>query len=424
MYDHQPPVELQQYSPPTQVLEYCLGSEFSENGKLQFELPGNTEPTEFLKYESAAHNSSNPLELKSHLSSEMCHQQLEVSEFQVKDSDQTEKYETDLEQSCPTECNSEKDLKDEKMSENIITSITSEENSCELDATKHSPIKNVPKTPLSPAEITSIVNGGFTLRPLFRAFWELEENSLVCDVIYEEDELDYEDVLSETDYSTESDTMSIEDEFPDTINGNKVSDDCTTVQNTIKVQNHLPVHEICELALISTTSIPVYVESNKSDLTREMYEICDELHAESDKHLADELSSMDNSGKVIEKNVIKELSGRSREITENKIVAIQLNESEFDLNIKDSKINENAVEDEIGFKKFNKENHKKDEKDTTQILNKTDLEEIKYGGSECLVEEESKLQTEKKSVTRCVDVFRRVLRKFGNLLFPCLKRKI
>ncbi|XP_067127007.1 uncharacterized protein [Centruroides vittatus] len=323
--------------------------------------------------------------------------------------------------------NSQKDFtkdKHRKLSENTITNSKNEDTFSKFNATEESPSKNVPKTPLSPAEITSIVNGGFTLRPLFRAFWELEENSLVCDVIYEEDELDYEDVLSETDYSTESDTMSIEDEFPDTINGNKVSDDCTTVQNTIKVQNHLPVHEICELALISTTSIPVYVESNKSDLTREMYEICDELHAESDKHLADELSSMDNSGKVIEKNVIKELSGRSREITENKIVAIQLNESEFDLNIKDSKINENAVEDEIGFKKFNKENHKKDEKDTTQILNKTDLEEIKYGGSECLVEEESKLQTEKKSVTRCVDVFRRVLRKFGNLLFPCLKRKI
>ncbi|XP_067133705.1 uncharacterized protein [Centruroides vittatus] len=133
---------------------------------------------------------------------------------------------------------------------------------------------------------------------------------------------------------------------------------------------------------------------------------------------------MDTSRKIIEKNLIKELSDRSQKISKNEIVAIQLNESEIDLNIKDSKINENAVGGEIKLEKFNEENHKKDEKDTTQILNKTDLEEIKYDGSECLVEEESKPPTEKESVTRCVDVFRRVLRRFGNLLFPCLKRKM
>ncbi|XP_023236055.1 uncharacterized protein LOC111635347 [Centruroides sculpturatus] len=199
------------------------------------------------------------------------------SEFQVKDPDQTQKYETHLEQSSSAECNSEKDLKDdkdEKVSENIITNSTSEETSCELDATKQPPIKNVPETPLSQAQITSIVNGDFTLRPLFKAFLDLEENSLVCNVIYEEDVLNYEDDLSETSddlsYSTESDTMSIEDEVPDTINGNKVSDDCTTYQNIIIVRGHLPVHQTCELVFISPTSSSVYVESDKSDLSTEI----------------------------------------------------------------------------------------------------------------------------------------------------------
>ncbi|XP_023227374.1 uncharacterized protein LOC111627925 [Centruroides sculpturatus] len=220
--------------------------------------------------------------------------------------------------------------------------------------------KNVPKIPLSPAQITSIVNGGYTLRPLYRAFLELEENSLVCEVIYEEDELDYEDALSEIDYSTESDTMSIEGDVPDTTNGNKVSDDCTTYQNVIIVRGHLPVHQTCELVFISPTSSSVYVESDKSDLSTEMYEICDELPAENDKNLEDEFSSVDNSTKIIEENLIKELSDTSEEISKNETVAIKLNENQFDLNIKVSKTNENAVGDEIGLEKF-------DEGKTTNI---------------------------------------------------------
>ncbi|XP_023225024.1 uncharacterized protein LOC111625988 [Centruroides sculpturatus] len=320
MYDYQQPVELQHYSPPTEV------SESTENGKLQYELPGNVEQTEFLKYESTAHNSENPLEPKSHISSETRHQQLKVSEFQVKDPDQTQNYETHLEHGSSAECNSEKDLKDdkdEKVSENIITNSTSEETSCELDATKQPPIKNVPETPLSSAQITSIVNGGYTIRPLYRAFLDLEENSLVCDVIYEEDELNYEDDLSETSddlsYSTESDTMSTEDDVPDTINRNKVSNDCTTYQNIIIIRDYLPVHQTCESVFISPTSSSVDVESDKSDLSTEMYEICDELLAKNDKNLADELSSMDNSRKIIEENLIKELSDTSQEITKNEL---------------------------------------------------------------------------------------------------------
>ncbi|XP_067121285.1 uncharacterized protein [Centruroides vittatus] len=67
---------------------------------------------------------------------------------------------------------------------------------------------------------------------------------------------------------------------------------------------------------------------------------------------------------------------------------------------------------------------KKEEKVITEILNKTDVKEIEYGGSECLVEEKSEPKTQKKGVTRCLYVFRRGLRWLGNLLFPCLQRKM
>ncbi|XP_023240538.1 uncharacterized protein LOC111638995 [Centruroides sculpturatus] len=421
---YEPLAELQQPSLPTQMLEHCPEPELLEDGKMPSILTEYEEPTEFPRYESAALNSVNAVE-QNHFSSETIHQLQKVCGFQMQDSNQSEMTETCLDDNSSSECvnNSKKDFtkdKHNKLSENTITNSENEDTFSKFNATEESPSKNVPETPLSPAQITSIVNGSYTLRPLYRAFLELEENSLVCEVIYEEEELDYEDALSETDYSTESDTMSIEGDVPDTTNENKVSDDCTMYQNVIIVRGHLPVRQTCELVFISPTSSSVYVESDKSDLTTEMYEICDELPAENDKNLADEFSSVDNSTKIIEENLIKELSDTSEEISKNETVAIKLNENQFDLNIKVSKTNENAVGDEIGLEKFDEENHKQDEKDTNQILNKTDLEEIKYGGSECL----AKPQTEKKGVTRCLDVFRRVLRRFGDLLFPCLRRKM
>ncbi|XP_023211664.1 uncharacterized protein LOC111614523 [Centruroides sculpturatus] len=422
---YEPLVELQQSSLPTQMLEHCLQPKLFEDGKMPSVFPEYEKPKEFSRYESAALSSFNSVE-PNHFSSESIHQLQKVCEFEIKDSNQSQMSETYLGYNSSAEYvnNSEKDItkeKYEKVSENRITNSKNEDTFSEFDATEEFPSKNVPKPLLSPAQITSIVNDGFTLRPLFKAFMELEHKSLVCDVIYEEEELDYESVLSETDYSIELDTISIQEKVADTINGNKLFDDCITDQNIIMVQDHSPVHETCELVLISSTSTPIYVESQKSNLTTEMYEISDELPTENYKNLADNLSQMDNCRKLIEENLIKELSDTSQEISKNEIVAMQLNENEFDPNIEVSKINENAVRDEIGLVIF-EENHKKDEEDNTKILNKTDVKEIKYAASECLFEEKSMPQTQKKGVTRCVDVFRRVLRRLGNLLFPCIKR--
>ncbi|XP_023234268.1 uncharacterized protein LOC111633866 [Centruroides sculpturatus] len=49
----------------------------------------------------------------------------------------------------------------------------------------------------SAAQISVLVNGHFIERPLWNAFINLEETSLVSDVIYEEEEIDSEDGLSE-----------------------------------------------------------------------------------------------------------------------------------------------------------------------------------------------------------------------------------
>ncbi|XP_023240546.1 uncharacterized protein LOC111639003 [Centruroides sculpturatus] len=351
-----------------------------------------------------------------------------VSEFEVKDPDQTQKYETHLEQSSCAKCNSEKylkDDKDEKVSENIIPNSTSEETSCELDATKQFPIKNVPETPLSPAQITSIVNGGYTIRPLYRAFLDLEENSLVCDVIYEEDELNYEDDLSETSddlsyiNSMESDIMSIEDGISDNINRNEVFDNCNVKENIITDQYHSSVYERCELE-----STPVHVKSFELNSTNKMDEFFDELPASDCENIVDEYSSFKNPSKVLEKNFITKLPNTNEYIIENEFLPIRFNERKFSLNMKDSKINENVANDAVGSEEFDKENNKKDKKDKIQIVNEfPDLEEINYCGSQCLVEEVSKPQTKKEKETRCMDVFRYVLRRLGNLLLPCLRTK-
>ncbi|XP_023224245.1 uncharacterized protein LOC111625341 isoform X2 [Centruroides sculpturatus] len=246
-------------------------------------------------------------------------------------------------------------VKDEepKLSENGITDNTIEGIFHESEDTEESPIKNIPKASLSPAEITTIVNEGYTFRPLYRAFLKLEKYSLVSEIIYEEEEPDSADDLSESEYNIESDMISSEDDVSDNENTDEIFEEYNVERNVLIT----PQHElcVCESLPISSQLTGSQIEQCNSNLMTKMDEmstVCNELAVTECKEYVDEFSTFNESRKILEEEMLQLLSETSQEILENDFKEIQLNKSEFELNRNVSRLDENVCDDAIGLKGF------------------------------------------------------------------------
>ncbi|XP_023210998.1 uncharacterized protein LOC111613878 [Centruroides sculpturatus] len=246
---------------------------------------------------------------------------------------------------------------EQKLFENIIADCINEEYFTESNEIEESPAENITNVPVSSAEISSNQHEHIRFRPLFNAFIELETYSLVSDIIYEEEEPYSTDDLSESGYSIESDTMSIEDELSDDMKQNEIFDECDIDENIlIKAQYQAENNETYDLASVNATCPDI--ESYISDLTKsdKMSNIFEERPASNWNEHVDNISSLNNSSKIFKDKIINVQSERDlglyQEIGENELDAFQFDESEFEINTKLSQFND-VVGGSIRSEEFN-----------------------------------------------------------------------
>ncbi|XP_023209445.1 uncharacterized protein LOC111612466, partial [Centruroides sculpturatus] len=195
--------------------------------------------------------------------------------------------ESNLKQNIHPVLNSEKDVLDDnepEVRECIIKSTTFSDIFDESNDTEEYSDKSDQEielnVPLSPAETTSSVYKEYKKRPLLRDFSELERNSLVSEVIYEEEEPESGDDGSESDGSFHSDTIFIDYEECDVnISTTDVSDNCNTENNaSVITEEEKSVADLSHLAEKSNSLISSAEQKNLNvplspeEITSSIYE--------------------------------------------------------------------------------------------------------------------------------------------------------
>ncbi|XP_023235634.1 uncharacterized protein LOC111635022 [Centruroides sculpturatus] len=345
----------QHYAPPIQLLQHGQEPKLSTEVQQPFVLPRKGKQTELSKSKSSSVNSSKTVK-PNHLPSENFQNLLHTTDQHLNVSDMKE---IDSNNDGSAVYNAVKNLtqdEEQKLSENKIADCINEEYFTESNETEESPAGNITNVPVSSAEINSNERKHIRLRPLLNAFIELETYSLVSEIIYEEEEPDSTDDLSESDYSIELDTMSSEDELSDDMNKNEIFDECDIDQNIlIKDQYQAENNETYDLASVSATCPDI--ESYISDLTKsdKISSISEERPASNWKKHVDDISSLNNSSKIVKEKIINVQPERDlglyQEIGENELDALQFDESEFEVNTKLSEFND-VVRDSIGSEEF------------------------------------------------------------------------